>query len=53
MSRIVGEDPGETLGAHTLTYETWYSLLWVTSPAPGGFTSADSQYLSNTKVPQC
>ena len=39
-----------TLGAHTLTCETWYSLLWVTSPVPGGFTSADSQCLSSTQT---
>ena len=34
MSCIVGEDPGGTLGAHTLTCETWYSLLQVTSQYP-------------------
>jgi len=45
MSYIVGEDPGGTSGGHTLTCETWDSFLWVTSPAPGGFVSADSQYL--------
>ena len=36
MSHIAVEDPGGTLGAHTITCETWYSLLRVTSPAPGG-----------------
>ena len=37
---IVG--PGGTSGAHTFTCETWYSLLQVTSPAPGGHACADS-----------
>jgi len=48
MSCIV-EDPGGTLSAHTLTCEAWYSFLWVTSPAPGGFASTDSQYLSSAQ----
>ena len=53
MSCMVGEDPGGTLGAYALTRETWYSLLWFTSPAPGGIAGADSRYLSNAQVPQC
>ena len=42
MSLIAVEGPGGTLGAHSFTCETWYSLLRVTSPAPGGHACADS-----------
>ena len=37
----------------TLYLKTWYSLLWVTSPVPEGFTCSDSQHLSSeyTSVP--
>ena len=42
MFHTAGEGPGGTLGAHTFTCGTWYSLLWVTSPTPGGFSHADS-----------
>ena len=31
-----GESLDGTSGAHTFTCGTWYSLLWVTSPASGG-----------------
>ena len=48
---IVVESPGGTLGAHTFNCETWYSHLWVTSPAPGGHACVDSQHLSNAQVP--
>ena len=37
-------------GAHTFICKTWYSLLQVTSPTPGGF---DSKHLCNTQVSQC
>jgi len=47
MSCIVGEDPGGPFDSHTLTCETWYSLLQVTSPTLGGLASTDSQYLSS------
>jgi len=30
----IGEDPGGISGGHTLTCETWYSLLQVTIHAP-------------------
>ena len=52
MSHIAVEDPGKTLGAHTFNCETWYRLLRVTSPAPGGHTWADPQHLSSAQVPQ-
>ena len=39
---IAVEGPGRTLGAHTFTCETWYSLLQVSSPAPGGHSCTDS-----------
>jgi len=45
MFHIVGEDPGWTLGAHTLIFETWNSLL------QEDFASADSQYLSADRCP--
>ena len=38
----VGEGPGGTLDALTFTGGTWYNLLRVTSPAPGGFSCTDS-----------
>ena len=39
---IAGEDPVGTLGAHAFICEAWYSLLQLTSPAPGRFVGADS-----------
>jgi len=51
VSRIVGEDPGGTSGVHILTCETWDSLLRVTSPVSGAFTSAESQHLGSIQVP--
>ena len=35
MSHTAGEGPDGTLGAHTITYGTWYSLLRATSPSLG------------------
>ena len=32
-SHTAGEGSGGTSGAHTFFCGTWYSLLWVTSPA--------------------
>ena len=48
---IVGEGSGGTAGAHTLTFETRYSLLQVTSSAPAALTH--STYLSIAQVLQC
>ena len=50
MVHVSHNGPGRTLGAHPIICETWYSLLWVTSLSPGGFSSADSNHLSSTQV---
>ena len=41
------EGPGGTLDAHTFTCETWYSLLQITSPAPGRSSGADLKHMSS------
>ena len=48
FSRIMVESSGGTLGAPTFTCETWYSLLCVTSPAPGDINLHSSSKVYNS-----
>ena len=50
MSHTAGEGPGETSDVHTFICGTWYSLLQVTSPAPGGFSCTSFYHLSRAQV---